>query len=243
MRSAGSLCDVVFLGGPNLQASFIGSSGGIVLFAYQASTRRYLGSKLFMQYRNIRSWAAWDGCAPPFSPPVPVGESMKGKKCSPANEWSCLVWSLWNGVTCIRVRTSSSSLLQQAVFKETQLARRMPRCWSSSPPSFSSDPPPPHCRWRHRSSPATTTIISTITTIAGRPPALAPLPAAAAALSSSEHSRRLAAPAAWSSGQGRSRTHSSSRRRAQMGSCSDPPPRRFLQLLLVSSAAAHDTDA
>jgi hypothetical protein len=55
LRSGGSLGDIVFLGGPSL--SF---SGGVNLFAYNASTGAYLGTTT-IAYSNIRKWLTVDG--------------------------------------------------------------------------------------------------------------------------------------------------------------------------------------
>jgi hypothetical protein len=49
LRSAGSLDGVVFLGGGSL-------GGGIILFAFDANTKEYLGSHEFTGYRSIRKW-------------------------------------------------------------------------------------------------------------------------------------------------------------------------------------------
>ncbi|BCR06513.1 hypothetical protein DESUT3_35820 [Desulfuromonas versatilis] len=54
IRSAGALGDVVFLGGPALV-------GGINLFAFNARSGEYLGSKNFAQYNNIRKWLVHGG--------------------------------------------------------------------------------------------------------------------------------------------------------------------------------------
>jgi hypothetical protein len=54
IRSAGTLGDVVFLGGPSLK-------GGVNLFAFRADTGSYLGSHSFPQYDNIRRWIVVDG--------------------------------------------------------------------------------------------------------------------------------------------------------------------------------------
>jgi hypothetical protein len=49
LRSAGSYNGVVFLAGGSL-------NGGIILFAFDANTKAYLGSQEFTQYRSIRKW-------------------------------------------------------------------------------------------------------------------------------------------------------------------------------------------
>jgi len=54
MRAAGSNSDFVYVGGPGLQ-------GGINLFAFNAITGRYLGSKNFPEFNNIRKWLEHDG--------------------------------------------------------------------------------------------------------------------------------------------------------------------------------------
>jgi hypothetical protein len=54
IRSAGTLDDVVILGGPGLQ-------GGISLFAFDAQTHAYLGSANLPDYSNIRKWLVVDG--------------------------------------------------------------------------------------------------------------------------------------------------------------------------------------
>jgi hypothetical protein len=54
IRSAGTLDDVVVLGGPGLL-------GGINLFAFDAPTQAYLGSTNLPEYDNIRKWLVLDG--------------------------------------------------------------------------------------------------------------------------------------------------------------------------------------
>jgi hypothetical protein len=54
IRSAGTLNEVVFLGGPSL-------TGGINLFAFNTTTGEFLGSKNFPEYNNIRKWLAVHG--------------------------------------------------------------------------------------------------------------------------------------------------------------------------------------
>ncbi len=53
LRSAGSANGVVLLAGPSLYGL------GINVFAFNASTGAYLGSKALLQYADIRSWAAY----------------------------------------------------------------------------------------------------------------------------------------------------------------------------------------
>jgi len=54
IRSAGTVGDVVFLGGPSLL-------GGINLFAFNTQTRAYLGSANLPGYDNIRKWLTVNG--------------------------------------------------------------------------------------------------------------------------------------------------------------------------------------
>lgn len=54
LRSAGSIGQIVFLGGPGL-------GGGINLFAFNGHSGRYIGSKAFPAYNNIRKWLAFKG--------------------------------------------------------------------------------------------------------------------------------------------------------------------------------------
>jgi hypothetical protein len=54
MRAAGGSPDYVYVGGPGLD-------GGINLFAYNAVSGRYLGSKHFPEFNNIRKWLYHDG--------------------------------------------------------------------------------------------------------------------------------------------------------------------------------------
>lgn len=54
LRSAGSLGDVVFLGGPGL-------GGGLNLFAFNGATGAYLGSTALAEYNNIRKMLAYNG--------------------------------------------------------------------------------------------------------------------------------------------------------------------------------------
>ncbi|MBW2113219.1 MAG: hypothetical protein JRH00_17705 [Deltaproteobacteria bacterium] len=63
LRSAGTLGNVVILGGPNLAAGFNPSSinAAINLFAFRADTGAYLGSKKFSQYSDIRKWLVAEG--------------------------------------------------------------------------------------------------------------------------------------------------------------------------------------
>jgi hypothetical protein len=62
LRSAGNLNGVVFLAGPGGAANgqFTGNGGGIgdgvVMLAFEESTGRFLGSKLFSEFANIRQW-------------------------------------------------------------------------------------------------------------------------------------------------------------------------------------------
>jgi len=63
LRSAGTLGNVVILGGPNLAAGFNPASpdAAINLFAFRADTGAYLGSKKFPQYSDIRKWLVAEG--------------------------------------------------------------------------------------------------------------------------------------------------------------------------------------
>ena len=67
MRSAGAHGGVVFLGGPNMDSGFLGGTTkavaepGIILFAFNADTRQYIGAKKFTQYVDIRKWIVADG--------------------------------------------------------------------------------------------------------------------------------------------------------------------------------------
>jgi hypothetical protein len=54
IRSAGTLGDVLILGGPSLL-------GGINLFAFDTETCEYLGSSNLTEYDNIRKWLVVDG--------------------------------------------------------------------------------------------------------------------------------------------------------------------------------------
>jgi len=54
LRAAGSLGDMVFLGGPNF-------SGGVNLFAFNGATGAYLGSTVMAAYNNIRKMLVYDG--------------------------------------------------------------------------------------------------------------------------------------------------------------------------------------
>jgi len=54
MRAAGASPDYVYVGGPGLD-------GGINLFAYDAVSGRYLGSKHFPEFNNIRKWLYHEG--------------------------------------------------------------------------------------------------------------------------------------------------------------------------------------
>jgi hypothetical protein len=61
LRSAGSLGDLVLLGGPDLQAGFVAQGGSINLFAFDGATGAYLGSRSVPEYLDIRKWLAVDG--------------------------------------------------------------------------------------------------------------------------------------------------------------------------------------
>lgn len=54
LRSAGSIDDIVFLGGPSVIK-------GINLFAFNAKTGEYLGSTTLTAYNNIRKWLVFNG--------------------------------------------------------------------------------------------------------------------------------------------------------------------------------------
>jgi hypothetical protein len=54
LRSAGSLGDMVFLGGP-------GFGSGVNLFAFNGATGDYLGSTVLTEYNNIRKMLAYNG--------------------------------------------------------------------------------------------------------------------------------------------------------------------------------------
>ncbi len=56
LRTAGTLNGVVLLGGPSLS-----QSGGIRLVAFDAATGRYIGSKAYPQYEDIRKWVVVGG--------------------------------------------------------------------------------------------------------------------------------------------------------------------------------------
>ncbi len=75
-RSAGSLKEIVFLGGPNL-------TEGINLFAFNASTGEYLGSQNFLEYQNIRKWLAVNGALY-----TAVGNSNKSNGAGSVLRWS-----------------------------------------------------------------------------------------------------------------------------------------------------------
>ena len=53
LRSAGSLNDVVILGGIN-------AFGGVTMFAFNAKTKQFIGSEAFPTYSNIRQWIVVD---------------------------------------------------------------------------------------------------------------------------------------------------------------------------------------
>lgn len=65
LRSAGSVNDVVFVAGPggaatgNFSAAQNGNS--IIMLAFEASSGRYLGSRRFPEYRNVRQWLTHGG--------------------------------------------------------------------------------------------------------------------------------------------------------------------------------------
>ena len=62
IRSAGSMDKLVFLVGPTVSGvGGPGETAGINMFAFHATTGRYLGSKHLPQYNNIRKWIAIDG--------------------------------------------------------------------------------------------------------------------------------------------------------------------------------------
>ena len=80
-RSAGSFGDLVIMGGPTLGTGFSGHPGGIVLFAFRASTGAFLGSHLFPEFNNIRRWVAWqpaDGRPVRGHSPSPLLRGEKG---------------------------------------------------------------------------------------------------------------------------------------------------------------------
>ncbi|WP_444901808.1 hypothetical protein ACJJIG_00005 [Microbulbifer sp. SSSA007] len=77
-RSGGYADDVVFLAGPGgVQEGIAGEGGGnsIIMMAWQASTGRYLGSKQFPQYSNIRKFLNHEGV---LYTGVAVQESLGG---------------------------------------------------------------------------------------------------------------------------------------------------------------------
>jgi hypothetical protein len=55
LRSAGSIGDVVFLAGPGVR-------GGINMFAFNGKTGKFISSKAFPDYNNIRKWLEFRGC-------------------------------------------------------------------------------------------------------------------------------------------------------------------------------------
>lgn len=61
MRSAGSLGDLVILGGPDLVAGFLAEGGAVNLFAFDARSGAYLGSTSLPEFQNIRKWVEWNG--------------------------------------------------------------------------------------------------------------------------------------------------------------------------------------
>ncbi|WP_444909560.1 hypothetical protein [Microbulbifer sp. TRSA005] len=64
LRSGGYADDVIFLAGPGgIQEGIagVGSGNSIIMLAWQASTGRYLGSKKFSEYSNIREFLNYEG--------------------------------------------------------------------------------------------------------------------------------------------------------------------------------------
>ncbi|MBN1268608.1 MAG: hypothetical protein JXB04_03395 [Kiritimatiellae bacterium] len=82
IRSAGSLGNIVFLGGPSLSRQ-----GGINLFAFNGTTGEFLGSRTLAAYNNIRKWIAVKGqlYVGVGNTPPPAGGSILRWVNKPAN--------------------------------------------------------------------------------------------------------------------------------------------------------------
>ncbi len=84
LRSAGTLGDVVFLGGPAL-------GEGINLFAFNTGTGAYLGSANLPAYSNIRRWLAVNGVL--YTAVGKTGEGVVGGTFGGNNGGAVLKWT------------------------------------------------------------------------------------------------------------------------------------------------------